>query len=75
MLKYNDKEVLIKLAEECSELAVEANKAANGNMRRNSMEEEIAHVRLYIDEVIARYRLDQCDIQKEYNHKKKKKSQ
>lgn len=74
MLKYNDRQVFMKLAEESSELSVEACKAANNNVRQQHLEEEIAHVRLYIDEVVERFGLDKKHIQKEYKSKLDKKS-
>jgi len=73
-LKYSKKGLLTKLSEECHELGVEACKGIMGSVRRNNMEEEMAHVLLYIERVVERFGLNWDRILRIKDSKEKSKT-
>ena len=65
---YGIKKQLRQLAEECSELAVEASHSARKGTTVKIIE-EIADVQIMIEQIIYLARIDRCDIQDCINFK------
>ena len=65
---YGIKKQLRQLAEECSELAVEASHSARKGTTVKIIE-EIADVQIMIEQIIYLVRIDRCDIQDCINFK------
>lgn len=65
---YGIKKQLRQLAEECSELAVEASHSARKGLTV-SIIEEIADVEIMIEQVIYLAKIDKCDIEDCINYK------
>ena len=66
---YGIKKQLRQLAEECSELAVEASHSARKGTTVKIIE-EIADVQIMIEQIIYLARIDRCDIQDCINFKR-----
>ncbi len=65
---YGIKEQMRQLAEECSELAVEANHSARKGTTVKIIE-EIADVQIMIEQIIYLAKIDKCDIEDCINFK------
>ena len=65
---YGIKKQLRQLAEECSELAVEASHSAR-NGTTVKIIEEIADVQIMIEQIIYLAKIDKCDIEDCINYK------
>ena len=65
---YGIKKQLRQLAEECSELAVEASRSARKGTTVKIIE-EIADVQIMIEQIIYLAKIDKCDIEDCINYK------